>query len=141
MKKIEDIEKEIIEEFELFDNWEDKYQYLIDLGKELKPLDSKYKTPERLIKGCQNNLWLHSEKKEDGRMAYLADSDGIISRGIAQLLIRVLDNQTPQEIISAKMDFIEKIQLKDHLAMTRGNGLASLLQQMKLDAIASNLKE
>lgn len=134
---IKEIENELIEEFSVFENWEDKYQYLIDLGKELKPLDEKYKTKDRLIKGCQNNLWLYSELK-NGLMHYYADSDGIISKGIASLIIRVLDNQTPEAILEAKLEFIDKIQLKEHLMMTRGNGLASLIQQMKLDALVLN---
>lgn len=128
-------EAEIIEEFAMFDNWEDKYQYLIDLGKELKPLDAALKTPGRLIKGCQNNLWLHSEMK-DGKIYYRADSDGIISKGIAQLVIRVLSEEPAQEIVNAPLNFLDKIELRQHLMMTRGNGLASLIKQMKLDALA-----
>jgi cysteine desulfuration protein SufE len=137
---IEEIENEIVEEFSLFETWEDKYQYLIDLGKDLKPLDEKYKTHDRLIKGCQNNLWLHSELK-DGLVCYSADSDGIISKGIASLLIRVLDQHKPEDIVEAKLEFLDKIELKKHLMMTRGNGLASLIQQMKLDALALSHKE
>lgn len=133
--KIEEIEEEIVSEFEMFDNWEDKYQYIIDLGKELKPMDPRFKTPDHLIKGCQNNLWLHSEL-QNGKVHFFADSDGIISKGMVQLMIRVLNDQEPKEIVNAKLDFIDRIQLKEHLMMTRGNGLASLVKQMKLDAMA-----
>lgn len=131
---IEESEQEIISEFEMFDNWEDRYQYLIDMGKDLKPLNTYYKTDDRLIKGCQNKLWLYSELK-DGKVYYYADSDGIISKGIAELLIRVLSGHKPEEIVLAKLDFLDKIELKEHLMMTRGNGLASLVKQMKLDAL------
>lgn len=131
---ISEKEKEIVEEFAMFDNWEDKYQYLIDLGKDLKPLDASLKTPDRLIKGCQNNLWLHSELK-DGKMYYGADSDGIISKGIAQLVIRVLNGEPARAIVDAPLNFLDEIELRQHLMMTRGNGLASLIKQMKLDAL------
>ncbi|MBN8701539.1 MAG: SufE family protein [Bacteroidetes bacterium] len=129
------IEKEIIDEFSLFDNdWESKYEHLIDLGKSLPLINEKYKTEDRLIKGCQSRVWLHSELKND-TIVFTADSDAIITKGIVALLIRVLSNQTSENIINAKLDFIDKIGLKEHLSPTRANGLVSMIKQMKLDAI------
>jgi len=136
---IEEIEKEIIEEFEMFDAWDDKYQHILDMGKELKPLPENLKTDDRLIRGCQNKLWLLSELKE-GKVFYSADSDAIITKGIVRLLIRVLSDQTPDEIINAKLEFIDKIDLKNHFSMTRANGLVSMIKQMKLDALALKSK-
>jgi cysteine desulfuration protein SufE len=133
------IENEIIEEFELFDNWEDKYQYLIDLGKELKGLEDEFKTDDRLIKGCQSRVWLYSSFEND-KVIYKADSDAIITKGIVALLIRVLSNQTPDEIINTELEFINKIGLKEHLSPTRANGLVSMIKQMKLDALALKSK-
>jgi cysteine desulfuration protein SufE len=136
---ITDIEKEIIEEFEMFENWEDKYQYIIDMGKDLKGLEEQYKTDDRLIKGCQSKVWLHSEVK-DGKIIFTADSDAIITKGIVALMIRVLSNHSPDEIINTELDFINKIGLKEHLSPTRANGLVSMVKQMKLDAIALKTK-
>lgn len=133
------IENEIIEEFELFENWEDKYQYLIDLGKELKGLEDEFKTDDRLIKGCQSRVWLYSSL-ENNKVIYKADSDAIITKGIVALLIRVLSNQTPDEIINTELEFINKIGLKEHLSPTRANGLVSMIKQMKLDALALKSK-
>ena len=133
------IENEIIEEFELFDNWEDKYQYLIDLGKDLKGLEDEFKTDDRLIKGCQSRVWLYSSFEND-KVIYKADSDAIITKGIVALLIRVLSNQTPDEIINTELEFINKIGLKEHLSPTRANGLVSMIKQMKLDALALKSK-
>ena len=133
------IEKEIIEEFELFENWEDKYQFIIDLGKELKPLHEELKTEERIIKGCQSRVWLFS-KLIDNKIHFEADSDAIITKGIVALLIRVLSNQTPDEIINTELEFINKIGLKEHLSPTRANGLVSMIKQMKLDALALKSK-
>jgi cysteine desulfuration protein SufE len=133
------IENEIIEEFELFDNWEDKYQYLIDLGKELKGLEDEFKTDDRLIKGCQSRVWLYTSL-ESNKVIYKADSDAIITKGIVALLIRVLSNQTPDEIINTELEFINKIGLKEHLSPTRANGLVSMIKQMKLDALALKSK-
>jgi len=132
-------ENEIIEEFELFENWEDKYQYLIDLGKELKGLEDEIKTDDRLIKGCQSRVWLYSSL-ENEKVIYKADSDAIITKGIVALLIRVLSNQTPDEIINTELEFINKIGLKEHLSPTRANGLVSMIKQMKLDALALKSK-
>lgn len=136
---IEETEQEIIEEFEIFDDWMQKYEYIIDLGKSLPIIDEKYKTSDKLIKGCQSQVWLHSELK-DGKIIFTADSDAIITKGIVALMIRVLSNHTPDEIMNAKLDFIEKIGLTQHLSPTRSNGLLSMIKQMKMDAIAYSSK-
>lgn len=133
---IEEIENEIIEEFELFgDDWEGKYEHLIELGKSLPKIKDEYKTEERIIKGCQSKVWLHSEKQGD-EIVYTADSDAIITKGMVALMIRVLSHQKPQAILSANLDFINKIGLTEHLSPTRANGLVSMIKQMKLDAMA-----
>ncbi|MBL0331131.1 MAG: SufE family protein [Bacteroidetes bacterium] len=132
---IEEIENEIIEEFEMFEDWMQRYEHLIDLGKSMPMIEEKYKTEDKLIKGCQSQVWMHSELK-DGKVVYTADSDAIITKGMVALMIRVLSNHTPQEIIDAKLDFIEKIGLTKHLSPTRSNGLLSMIKQMKLDALA-----
>ncbi|MDP2387157.1 MAG: SufE family protein [Bacteroidota bacterium] len=136
---IEEIEQEIIDEFAMFDNWEDKYQYVIDMGKDLKPMAEELKTDDRLIKGCQSRVWLHSAVK-DGRVIYTADSDAIITKGLVALMIRTLSDHDPEEIINAKVDFIDTIGLKSHLSPTRANGLLSMVKQMKLDAMALKIK-
>lgn len=132
---IEETEQEIIEEFEMFDDWLQKYEYLIDLGKSLPLIDEKNKTNDKLIKGCQAQVWLQSEFK-NGKIIYTADSDAIITKGMVALMVRVLSNHTPDEIINAKLNFVEKIGLIKHLSPTRSNGLVSMIKQMKLDAIA-----
>ena len=132
---IEEIENEITDEFEMFEDWMGKYEYLIDLGKSLPLIDPKYKTENSLIKGCQSQVWMHSELK-DGKVVYTADSDAIITKGMVALMIRVLSGHTPEEIIGSKLDFIEKIGLTKHLSPTRSNGLVSMIKQMKLDAVA-----
>lgn len=133
---IAEIENEIIEEFELFgDDWEGKYEHLIELGKSLPKIKEEYKTDERIIKGCQSKVWLHSEKK-DGEIIYTADSDAIITKGMVALMVRVLSHQKPQDIVNANLDFINKIGLTEHLSPTRANGLVSMIKQMKLDAMA-----
>lgn len=132
---IEEIEQEIIEEFEMFEDWMQRYEHLIDLGKSMPMIEEKYKTEDKLIKGCQSQVWMHSELK-DGKIVYTADSDAIITKGMVALMIRVLSNHTPQEIIDSKLDFIEKIGLTKHLSPTRSNGLLSMIKQMKLDALA-----
>jgi|ERR1051326_998997 cysteine desulfuration protein SufE len=138
---IEETEQEIIEEFELFgDDWESKYEHLIDLGKSLPLIEFKYKTDERLIKGCQSKVWLHSELR-NGHVIFTADSDAIITKGIVALMIRVLSDHTPDEIIKAPLDFVNVIGLKEHLSPTRANGLVSMIKQMKLDALAYKSKE
>lgn len=135
---IEEIEQEIIEEFELFgDDWESKYEHLIELGKSLPKIKEEFKTEDRLIKGCQSKVWLHSEKQAStGLLTYTADSDAIITKGMVALMVRVLSNQTPENILKANLNFINKINLAEHLSPTRANGLMSMIKQMKLDAIA-----
>jgi cysteine desulfuration protein SufE len=135
---IEEAEKEIVEEFELFTDWMGKYENIIDIGKSIPLIDAKYKDESHLIKGCQSQVWLHSEMKGD-KIMYTADSDAIITKGLVALIIRVLSNHTPQEILNAKMDFIDKIGLKEHLSPTRANGLVAMVKQMKLDAKAHEI--
>jgi cysteine desulfuration protein SufE len=134
--RIEEVEKEIIEEFDLFgDDWEGKYEHLIELGKSLPLIEENYKTEDRLIKGCQSRVWLHSELK-DGKVNYTADSDAIITKGMVALMVRVLSGQKPEDIVNAKMEFVDKIGLKEHLSPTRANGLVNMIKQMKLGALA-----
>jgi cysteine desulfuration protein SufE len=133
--KIVEIENEIVEEFELFgDDWEGKYEYLIDLGVHLPLIDSQYKTADKLIKGCQSRVWLHSELRDE-KIIFTADSDAIITKGIVALLIRVISGNTADEIINAPLKFINTIGLIEHLSPNRGNGLVSMIQQMKRDAM------
>src|ERR1017187_839166 len=133
--KIKEIEEEIVEEFELFgDDWEGKYEHLIDLGKSLPLIDEKLKTADRLIKGCQSQVWLQSELR-NGLVHYTADSDAIITKGLVALIVRVLGDHSPQEIVDADMGFIDRIGLKSHLSPTRANGLLSMIKQMKMDAL------
>jgi cysteine desulfuration protein SufE len=132
---IEKKEQEIIEEFSIFDDWMDKYEHIIGLGKELPLIDESLKSDNLLIKGCQSQVWLHA-KLEDGKVIYTADSDAIITKGIISLLIRVLTYQTPDVIINKDLNFIEHIGLKEHLSPTRSNGLVSMIKQMKLYALA-----
>jgi len=133
---IKDTENEIIEEFALFeDDWEGKYEHLIELGKSLPKIDEASKTDDRIIKGCQSKVWLKSEKI-DGLVVYTADSDAIITKGMVALMVRVLSHQTPQAILETNLDFINKIGLTEHLSPTRANGLVSMIKQMKLDALA-----
>jgi len=135
MDTIQEIQAEIVEEFDMFEDWVQKYEYLIDLGKELAPINKKYKTEDNLIKGCQSRVWLHAEYT-DGRIIYTADSDAIMTKGIVAILINVLSGQTPSEISTAKLDFINEIGLKEQLSPTRANGLLLMIKQMKLYAIA-----
>ncbi len=132
---IQETEKEIIEEFELFDDWMGKYEHLIELGRSLPIIEDKHRTEDKLIKGCQAQVWLHSEVK-DGKVIYTADSDAIITKGMVALMVRVLSNHTPEEIVNAKLEFVEKVGLTKHLSPTRSNGLVSMIKQMKLDALA-----
>ena len=132
---IAETEQEIIEEFELFDDWMQKYEHLIDLGKSLPMIDEANRTDDKLIKGCQSRVWMHSELK-NGKIIYTADSDAIITKGMVALMIRVLSEHTPDEIINADLGFVEKIGLIKHLSPTRSNGLVSMIKQMKLDALA-----
>lgn len=135
MKPIADIENEIVSEFELFDEWSDKYQYIIELGQKLPPLDDKHKKEENKIKGCQSTVWLNSYEK-DGRIFFEADSDSTFVKGEIALLIRALSGQKPEDIVKTNLDFIDKIGLRQHIAVTRANGLANMIKQMKLYAVA-----
>ena len=132
---INDIQNEIIDEFSMFEDWEERYQYMIDLGKDLPLIEAQYKTDSNIIKGCQSKVWVHAELKDD-KLFFTADSDAIITKGIIAILIRVFSNQRPKDIIEANTDFIEKIGLKDHLSPTRTNGLVSMIKQLKMYAIA-----
>ncbi|MAL58463.1 MAG: Fe-S metabolism protein SufE [Flavobacteriaceae bacterium] len=129
------IQEELIDEFSLFDDWMDKYEHLIELGKSLPLIDASLKTEEKLIKGCQSKVWLHAEMT-DGKVVFTADSDAIITKGIIAVLIRVFSNQLPETIINADTSFIDEIGLKEHLSPTRANGLVSMIKQMKLYAVA-----
>lgn len=135
VKPILEIEKEIVEDFELFDSWEDKYEYIIDLGKKLEALDDVHKIEENKIKGCQSTVWL-TASQQDGKVIFKADSDAVIVKGLISMLIKVLSNHTPEEILTAKMDFIREIGMMTHLAQTRSNGLLAMIKQMKNYALA-----
>lgn len=132
---IQETQQEIVEEFALFDEWMDKYEHIIELGKDLPLIDEQYKTDENLIKGCQSKVWLHAALK-DGKIIFTADSDAIITKGIVGLVIRVFSDHTPQEIIDADLFFIDQIGLQEHLSPTRSNGLLSMLKQIRMYAIA-----
>ena len=132
---INDIQNEIIDEFSLFEDWMQKYEYIIVLGKSIKPIKEENKIDSNLIKGCQSKLWLHAEFSK-GKMVYTADSEAIITKGIAAILLRVFSNQTPNDIINSNVDYIDKIGLKEHLSPTRANGLMSLVKQLKYYALA-----
>ena len=137
---IAETEKEIIGEFALFDSWDDKYEYIIDLGKRLSPLDAKHKTDENRVRGCQSSVWLVAEFR-DGKIYYQADSDAMIVKGLISMLIRVLSGRTADEIIEARLDFIREIGMMTHLAQTRSNGLLNMVKQMKHYALAFKLKD
>ncbi len=130
MKSIKEAEEEIVEEFELFDDWMDKYNYIIELGKSLPLIEPQYKDERHLIPGCQSQVWLHAEFA-DGLLHFRADSDAIITKGIINLLIRVLSGHTPREIAEAPLDYLDQIGIKEHLSPTRSNGLASMIQQIR----------
>lgn len=132
---ITEIKNDIIEEFAMFDDWEERYQYMIDLGKTLPLIDEQYKTDDHIIKGCQSKVWVHADLKDD-KVEFTADSDAIITKGIIAILIRVFSNQHPKDIIEADTDFIDQIGLKEHLSPTRANGLVSMIKQLKMYAIA-----
>lgn len=138
-KSIAEIEKEIVEEFSLFDSWDDKYEYIIDLGKKLSPLEDVYKKDENKVRGCQSTVWLVAEYRE-GRIFYKAESDAVIVKGLISMLIRVLSGQTPDDIVQAPLDFIREIGMTSHLAQTRSNGLLAMMKQMKNYALAYKLK-
>lgn len=138
-KTIKETEQEIIEEFSLFDSWDDKYEYIIDLGKRLAPLEDKFKVEENTVKGCQSTVWLATDYK-DGRIFFKADSNSTITKGLISMLIRVLSGHTPDEIAEAKLDFIREIGMTTHLAQTRSNGLLAMVKQMKNYALAYKIK-
>jgi len=138
-KTIEEVEKEIVEEFSLFDSWDDKYEYIIDLGKKLPPLEDQYKTDGNKVRGCQSTVWLVADFR-NGKAFFKADSDAVIVKGLISMLIRVLSGHTPEEIIKAKLDFIQQIGMTTHLAQTRSNGLLSMVKQMKNFALAYKIK-
>ena len=140
MKTINELQDEVVEEFSDFDDWMDKYQMLIALGNELKPLDEKYKTEQNLIDGCQSRVWLQCDFV-DGKLVFTADSDALIVKGIIALLIQVISGHTPKEILDADLYFIDKIGLRDHLSPTRSNGLLAMVKQIKAYALAYNMKE
>ena len=136
---INEIQDEIIAEFSDFDDWMDRYQMLIDMGSEQPPLEEKYKTEQNLIDGCQSRVWLQADLV-DGKLQFRAESDALIVKGIVALLVRVLTNHTPQEILDADLYFIERIGLREHLSPTRSNGLGAMLKQMKMYALAYSVK-
>ena len=135
MSTIESIQNEIVEEFSLFEDWMQRYEYMIELGKSLPLIDKKYKTEDHIIKGCQSKVWIHADLEED-LLKFTADSDAIITKGIIAILIRVFSNQHPKDILEANTDFIDKIGLKEHLSPTRANGLVSMIKQIKMYAVA-----
>lgn len=134
MKTIEEKQQEIVSEFNLFDDWMEKYEYIIDLGKDLPLIDENLKTEDRLIEGCQSRVWLNSEIV-DGKMKFTADSDAIITKGIIGLLIRVLNSEDPKTVVETDLHFIKDIGLQEHLSPTRANGLAGMVKRMKIEAL------
>ena len=135
MSNIKEKQEEVVEEFSMFDDWMQRYEYMIELGKSLPLIDEKYKVDENLIKGCQSKVWVHAELEGD-KLVFTADSDAIITKGIVAILIRVFSNQHPADILEADTAFIDEIGLKEHLSPTRANGLVSMVKQLKMYAIA-----
>ena len=135
METISEAQKEIVQEFSMFDDWMQRYEYMIELGKSLPLIDSQYKNEDYIIKGCQSKVWVHADL-EDNKLVFTADSDAIITKGIIAILIRVFSHQHPDAILEANTDFIDKIGLKEHLSPTRSNGLVSMIKQLKMYAIA-----
>ena len=138
--KIKEIQEEIIDEFSMFDDWMQRYEYIIDLGKNLPLIQEEYKTEDNIIKGCQSKVWLHGEQNED-KIVFTADSDAILTKGIIAILIRVFSNQKASDILNADMDFIDEIGLKEHLSPTRANGLVSMIKNIKMYALAFDAKK
>jgi len=136
---ITELQAEIVDEFSLFDDWMQRYEYIIDLGKSLPLIDEKFKTEENIIKGCQSKVWVHGELIED-KIVFTADSDAILTKGIIAILIRVFSNQKATDILDANTDFIDAIGLKEHLSPTRANGLVSMIKEIKMYALAYNAK-
>ncbi len=135
--QIKEIQAEIVDEFSLFDDWMERYEYIIELGKKLPMIEEEFKTESNIIKGCQSKVWLQGEQKE-GKIVFTADSDAILTKGIIAILIRTFSNQKASDILDAKMDFIDEIGLKEHLSATRANGLVSMIKQIKMYAFAFN---
>lgn len=135
MSTIKEIQEEIVDEFEMFDDWMQRYEHMIELGKSLPLIEEKYKTDDNLIKGCQSKVWVHAELNAD-KLIFTADSDAIITKGIIAILIRAFSNQHPKDIIEADTHFIDEIGLKEHLSPTRANGLVSMIKQLKMYAVA-----
>ncbi|MEB8328154.1 SufE family protein [Flavobacteriaceae bacterium KMM 6897] len=132
---IKEIQEEIVDEFSMFDDWMERYEYMIELGKSLPMIEEQYKTDDNIIKGCQSKVWVHAELQDD-KLVFTADSDAIITKGIIAILIRVFSNQKPMDIMGADTQFIDDIGLKEHLSPTRANGLVSMIKQLKMYAIA-----
>ncbi len=132
---IKEIQEEIVDEFSMFDDWMQRYEYMIELGKSLPMIEEQYKTDDNIIKGCQSKVWVHAELQDD-KLVFTADSDAIITKGIIAILIRVFSNQKPKDIMEADTQFIDEIGLKEHLSPTRANGLVSMIKQLKMYAIA-----
>ncbi|UNY99637.1 SufE family protein [Zhouia spongiae] len=132
---IQEIQENIVDEFSMFDDWMQRYEYMIELGKSLPLIDDQYKIDENLIKGCQSKVWVHAELADD-KLVFTADSDAIITKGIIAILVRAFSNQKPQDIIGADTGFIDEIGLKEHLSPTRANGLVSMIKQLKMYAVA-----
>jgi cysteine desulfuration protein SufE len=137
--KIKEIQEEIVDEFSMFDEWDERYQYVIDLGRSLPLIDPEYKTENNIIKGCQSKVWLHAEQN-DGNVVFTADSDAILTKGLIAIMIRAFSNQKPEAILEANTDFIDEIGLKEHLSATRANGLVSMIKQIKMYALAFSAK-
>jgi cysteine desulfuration protein SufE len=137
---IEEKQQDVIEQFGDMDDWMDKYGYIIELGSALPPIDEKHRTPNNLIEGCQSRVWLTADLTDEGKIVYTADSDAIIVKGIISLLIEVLSDQTPEDIINSDLHFIDEIGLSEHLSPTRSNGLTAMVKQMKLYAVAYKAK-
>lgn len=136
---IKEIQENIVDEFSMFDDWMERYEYIIELGKSLPLIDEQYKIEDNIIKGCQSKVWVHAEEKE-GNIVFTADSDAILTKGIIGILIRTFSNQTPQAILEANTDFIDEIGLKEHLSPTRANGLVSMIKKIKMYALAFQAK-
>lgn len=140
MSNIKDVQNEVVEEFSMFDDWMQRYEYMIELGKSLPLIDEKYKTDDYIIKGCQSKVWLNADLKEN-EIIFTADSDAIITKGIIAILIRVFSHQNPKDILEANTNFIDEIGLKEHLSPTRANGLVSMIKQLKMYALAYENKQ
>jgi cysteine desulfuration protein SufE len=137
---IQEAQTDIIDEFDMFEDWMEKYEHIITLGKELPLIDEQYKTDDNIIKGCQSKVWLHAELK-DNKMNFSADSDAIITKGIIAIMVRAFNNQSPTDVLNADMAFVDKVGLKEHLSPTRANGLVSMIKQMKFYALAFQTKQ